>query len=106
VGPERPRARRGLARGGIRPSSEVEKHLRGRQALERGGDYAVRRSVHERGGDSPEGYRGRSFGGPLWLLGPWVLLCAGLRPRRACFGDYGYVCLRLLLFEKGIFPSY
>jgi hypothetical protein len=33
-----PRARRRLARGGVKPSSEAETRPRGRQALERGGD--------------------------------------------------------------------
>jgi hypothetical protein len=74
VGLRRPRARRSLARGGVGPSSKGETRQRGRQALERGGVSAVRRPVLERDRDSPEGYRGRSFGGSLRLSGPWALL--------------------------------
>jgi hypothetical protein len=74
VGLVQPRARRRLARGGVGPSSKAETHPRGRQALERGGDFVVRYLVLERDGDSPKGYRGRPFGGPLWLSGPWALL--------------------------------
>jgi hypothetical protein len=51
----RSRARRGITRGGVSPSSEAEYHPWGRHPL-------------ERGGESPEGYRDRSVGGPLWFL--------------------------------------
>jgi hypothetical protein len=63
-----PRARRSSARGGVRLSSETGFHPRGRQALERGSVYTAWRPVLERGGNSLEGYHGRSVGGPLWLL--------------------------------------
>jgi hypothetical protein len=104
VGLRRPRARRRLVRGGVRPSSEAEARPRGRQALERGGESVARRLVLERDGDSPEGYRGLPFGGPLRLLGPWALRCFGPRPRETCFTGL-FVCL-LLFFERGVFPGY
>jgi hypothetical protein len=68
VGLGRPRVMWRTARGGVRPSSEAENRLRGRQALERGGnspeghralerggDSMAQRPVLERDGDSPEG---------------------------------------------------
>jgi hypothetical protein len=61
--------------------------------------------VLERGGDSPEGYRGRPFGGPLRLLRPWALLCFGLQPPGAYFVVCGFVCLLFIIFRKGVFPS-
>jgi hypothetical protein len=103
VGLRRPRARRRLARGGVRPSSEVETRPRGRQALERSGDSAARRSILERDGDSLEGYRDRPFGGPLRLLGLWALLCSGPQSRGARFVIRGFVTLYFIIFRKGVF---
>jgi hypothetical protein len=67
---------------GSGPSSEAETHPRGRQALERGGSFVVRRLALERGGGTPEGYRGWLLGGPLRRFGPWACLCPGPRPRK------------------------
>jgi hypothetical protein len=58
----------------------------------------ARRLVLERGGDSPEGYCGRPFGGPLQLLGSWALLCFGPRPCGACFVVCGFVRLLLIIY--------
>jgi hypothetical protein len=69
-----PRARRRLARGGVKPSSKAEIRPRGHQALERGRDCMARRLALERGGNSLEGYRGWLLEGPLLLFGPWALL--------------------------------
>jgi hypothetical protein len=57
-------------RGSRAALSETEIRPRGRQALERGGGSVAQRLVLERGRDSPDGYRGQPFGGPLQLLGP------------------------------------
>jgi hypothetical protein len=53
-----PRARWELARGGVKPLSEVGTRLRGHQALERGGGFVVQHPTLERGGASLEGRRG------------------------------------------------
>jgi hypothetical protein len=114
-----PRARRGFARGSVKPSSEAairrgsvkpsseaEIHPRERQALERGGDFTARRLALERGGGSPKGYRGWLLDGSIRLLrrGPFsslgrdhaecVLRLAGL-----------FVCFYYFYFlKKGCFP--
>jgi hypothetical protein len=72
-----PRARRKLARGGVKPSSEAEIRPRVRQALKRGRDSVVRRLALERDVGSPEGCHGWLFDGPLRLFGPWTSLCPG-----------------------------
>jgi hypothetical protein len=95
-----------LAAGGVNPSSEAEPRLRGRRALERGGDSAARCPVLERDGDSPEGYRDRSFSGPLRLLGPWALLFSEPRPCGARLRFAGLFVYVLLFFERGVFPGY
>jgi hypothetical protein len=64
----------------------------------------AQRLVLERGRDSPDGYRGQPFGGPLQLLGPWALLCFRPRPRGACFVVCGFVRLIFIIFRKGCFP--
>jgi hypothetical protein len=91
VGLGQSRARWRLARGGIRPSSEVE-------------TFVTRRLALVRGGDLPKGYRGRPFGGPLRLFGPWALPCFGPRSRRVWF--VGLFVYLLLFFERGVFPRY
>jgi hypothetical protein len=108
----RPRGRQALERGGespeggVRPSSEVENHPRGRQALERGGVCTAWRPVLELGGNSPEGYRGRLVGGPLWLVWAVGLSTLGCDHTERVFGVRGvFVCV-LLFFEKGVFPGY
>jgi hypothetical protein len=101
-----PRARWRIAWGGVRPSSEVENHPRGRQALERGGVCTAWRPVLELGGNSPEGYRGRLVGGPLWFLWAVGLSTLGCDHTERVFGVRGvFVCV-LLFFEKGVFPGY
>jgi hypothetical protein len=88
-----PRARQRFSRGGARPSCESETRPRGRQAL-------------ERGEESPEGYRDRSFGGPLWLLWAVGLSTLGCNHTERVLGVRGmFVCV-LLFFEKGVFPGY
>jgi hypothetical protein len=86
-----PRTRRRLALGGVRSSSEAE-------------TFVARHLAHERGGDLPEGYHDRPFGGPLWLFGSWALLCFGSRPRGVCFVVCGFVCLPFIIFRNGCFP--
>jgi hypothetical protein len=93
-------------RGSRAASSEAETRPSGRQALERGGGSVARRLVLERGGDSPEGYPDRPFGGPPRLLGPWALIFFGPRPRGAFFVVCRFVCLLLIIFRKGCFPGY
>jgi hypothetical protein len=71
-----------LARGGVKPSSEAETHLRGHQALERGGGFVERCLALERGRVSPEGSRGSApcwAAEAFWAVGP---SCPGSPPRR------------------------
>jgi hypothetical protein len=96
-------------------SSEAENRLRGRQALERGGESPegvsvprARQSLHSvapgprRRGSSPKGYHDRSVGGPLWLLWTVVLYTLGWDHTERVFGVHGvFVCV-LLFFEKGV----
>jgi hypothetical protein len=82
VGLGLPRARRRLARGGVKPSSEAE---------------ALWRDAWS----SSEGYPDRPFGGPPRLLGPWALLFFGPRPRGAFFVVCGFVHLLLIIFRQG-----
>jgi hypothetical protein len=67
------------------PSSKAEARPRGCHALERAGDSAAWSTVLERDGDSPEGYRGRPFGGPLRLLGSWALSLSRVAATRSVF---------------------
>jgi hypothetical protein len=98
-----PRARRSFARGGVQPSSEVEFHPRGafipraRRSFARGGVQPSSEVEFwwygagplERGGDLPEGCRGRPLDGPLRLPGQWALLTAQNRAQvhRKPMGD-------------------
>jgi hypothetical protein len=77
----------------------------GRQALERGGAYAAWRPALERGGNSPEGYRGRSAGGSLWLLWAMGLSILGCDHTERVFGVRDVLVRILLFFKKGSFPS-
>jgi hypothetical protein len=101
-----PRARRRFTRGRVGPSSEAEIRSRGHQALERGGVLAAWRPILERDGDSPEGYRGRSFGGSLRLSGPWALLLWAVTTRSVFWGLWVVSLRFIIFFEKGIFPGY
>jgi hypothetical protein len=77
----RPRTRRRIARGGTRPSSEVVSCPRGRQPL-------------EQGGEPPEGYRGRSVGGPLWFLWAVGLPALGCDHRQRVFRiSSAFICV-------------
>jgi hypothetical protein len=73
-----PRGRPALERGGVppegavQPSSEAESHPRG---VQHSSEAKFRRYgvvPLERSGVSPEGCRGRPFGGPLRFPGPWA----------------------------------
>jgi hypothetical protein len=75
----------------------------GASALKRGGDFVAWRLVLERGRDSPEGYRGCSFGGPLRLSGPWALLLSVGTTKSMFWGSW--VCsFAFIIFRKGHFP--
>jgi hypothetical protein len=76
---------------GIRPSSEAEDRLRGRQVL-------------ERGGDSLEGYHSQSVGGPLWLLWAVGLSTLGCDRSKLVFGVVACYVLCFIIFQKGGFP--
>jgi hypothetical protein len=67
-----PRARRNLARGGDRPSSEKEPHPRVRPALERGGGLPVRCCAPRAKQSSARGWLGRLSGGSLGPPGSWA----------------------------------
>jgi hypothetical protein len=98
------RARRRLARGGVRPSSEVEIRPRGRQALERGGDPVVRCLALELGGVSPEGVPRPAVwwaATAFWAVGPSPLQAATTRSVLCGL----WVCLSIfIIFRKGCFP--
>jgi hypothetical protein len=112
-----PRARRRIARGGVRPSSETETRPRGRQALERDGESPERalgpRARRSSLGVAP-GPRARwelSRGRPRPIVW-WAVVASlgrrpfhfGPRPHGACFRFAGiFVCV-LLSFRKEGFP--
>jgi hypothetical protein len=61
--------------------------------------------VLERGGNSPEGYRGQSVGGPLWLLWAVGLSTLGCDHSECVFGVRGMFVLCFVIFRKGGFPG-
>jgi hypothetical protein len=133
MGLRRPRARRRLAQGCIRPSSEVEVRPRGRQALERGGGSPEGASGPRarwrltRGGVRPSSEaedpwhgawsssdtqnrpRGTAAGclvGRCGFLGRGPFFASGCGHVECVLRFAGlFVCL-LLFFKRGVFPGY
>jgi hypothetical protein len=94
----RPRGGQALERG--EGSPEGASAPRARRSIARGGRQAL-----ERGGELPEGYRGRSVGGPLWFLWAVGLSTLGCDHTECIF--WGSQCVRLcfIFFQKGGFPQ-
>jgi hypothetical protein len=59
--------------------------------------------VLERGRDSPKGYRGYLFGGPLWLSRPSTLPLWAATIHEACLGVCGFVRFAFYNFSKRAF---
>jgi hypothetical protein len=62
--------------------------------------------VLERGGDSPEGYHGRPFGGPLRLLDHGPFFASARDHTEHILWFVSLFIFFLLFFERGVFLDY